>query len=172
MFCLHIWLYTRRGHRFHDRWLWATMWMLGLELRTSGRAVSALNHWAISPALGFFKNRNVMWMFCFNPRCGIWGCFRLSTAADCDLSHALAEAWFYQLKLGYVWSSGDFSEGLWMPVPWEVAAAAAAVAVVAVAVVVAAAAAVSCLLDCLVVAGCCLVSRRNWACPKELNVPN
>ena len=52
------------------------------------------------------------------------------------------------------------------------AAAAAAVAVVAVAVVVAAAAAVSCLLDCLVVAGCCLVSRRNWACPKELNVPN
>jgi len=34
----------------HYRWLWATMWLLGIELRTSGRAVSALNHWAISPA--------------------------------------------------------------------------------------------------------------------------
>jgi len=32
------------------RWLWATMWLLGIELRTSGKAVSALNHWAISPA--------------------------------------------------------------------------------------------------------------------------
>jgi hypothetical protein len=29
--------------------------------------------------------------FCFNPRCGIWGCFRLSTAADYDLPYALAE---------------------------------------------------------------------------------
>ena len=27
------------------------MWLLGIELMTSGRAVSALNHWAISPAL-------------------------------------------------------------------------------------------------------------------------
>jgi hypothetical protein len=33
----------------HYRWLWATMWLLGIELRTSGRAVSALNHWANSP---------------------------------------------------------------------------------------------------------------------------
>jgi len=33
----------------HYRWLWATMWLLGIELRTSGRAVSALNQWAISP---------------------------------------------------------------------------------------------------------------------------
>ena len=38
------------GVRPHYRWLWATMWLLGFELRTSGRAVSALNHWAISPA--------------------------------------------------------------------------------------------------------------------------
>jgi uncharacterized membrane protein YecN with MAPEG domain len=35
----------------HYRWLWATMWLLGTELRTSGIAVSVLNHWAISPAL-------------------------------------------------------------------------------------------------------------------------
>jgi len=34
----------------HYRWTWATMWLLGIELRTSGRAVSALNHWDISPA--------------------------------------------------------------------------------------------------------------------------
>jgi len=34
----------------HYRWLWAAMWLLGIELRTSGRAASALNHWAISPA--------------------------------------------------------------------------------------------------------------------------
>jgi hypothetical protein len=34
----------------HYRWLWTTMWLLGIELRTSGRAVSALNCWAISPA--------------------------------------------------------------------------------------------------------------------------
>jgi hypothetical protein len=26
------------------------MWLLGIELRTFRRAVSALNHWAISPA--------------------------------------------------------------------------------------------------------------------------
>jgi hypothetical protein len=39
------------GIRFHDRWLWATMWLLGIELRTSSRATSALNHWAISPTL-------------------------------------------------------------------------------------------------------------------------
>jgi hypothetical protein len=38
------------GTRSHYRWLWATMWLLGIELRTSGRAVGALNRWAISPA--------------------------------------------------------------------------------------------------------------------------
>ena len=34
------------------------MWLLGIELRTSGRAVSALNHWAISPVpyLCFYRN--------------------------------------------------------------------------------------------------------------------
>ena len=29
------------------------MWLLGFELRISRRAVSALNHWAISPAPNF-----------------------------------------------------------------------------------------------------------------------
>jgi hypothetical protein len=39
-----------QGIRSHYGWWWATMWLLGFELRTSGRAVSALNHWAIPPA--------------------------------------------------------------------------------------------------------------------------
>jgi hypothetical protein len=38
------------GIWFHYRCLWASMWSLGIELRTSGRAVSVLNCWAISPA--------------------------------------------------------------------------------------------------------------------------
>jgi hypothetical protein len=29
---------------------WATMWFRGFKLRTFGRIVSALTHWAISPA--------------------------------------------------------------------------------------------------------------------------
>jgi hypothetical protein len=41
----------------HYRWSWATMWLLGFELRTSRRAVSALTHWAILPALKFLLYR-------------------------------------------------------------------------------------------------------------------
>jgi len=42
---------SEEGISSHNKWLWAPIWWLGFELRTSGRAVSALNHWAISPAL-------------------------------------------------------------------------------------------------------------------------
>ena len=35
------------GTRSYYRWLWATMWLLGIELGTS-RRVSVLNRWAIS----------------------------------------------------------------------------------------------------------------------------
>jgi hypothetical protein len=45
-----IFRHTRRGHPIHYRWLWATMWLLRIELKTSRRTVSVLNHWAISPA--------------------------------------------------------------------------------------------------------------------------
>jgi hypothetical protein len=38
------------GIRSHDRQLWATLWLLGIELRTSRRAASTLNRWAISPS--------------------------------------------------------------------------------------------------------------------------
>jgi len=39
----------RRGHQIPLQ-MGATRWLLGIELRTSGRTVSALSHWAISPA--------------------------------------------------------------------------------------------------------------------------
>ena len=41
------------GIRSHYRWLWATMWLLEIELRPSRRAASALNCWAIFPAPSF-----------------------------------------------------------------------------------------------------------------------
>jgi hypothetical protein len=34
----------------HYRWLWATMWLLGIELMTSGRPVSSFKFWVISTA--------------------------------------------------------------------------------------------------------------------------
>ena len=44
------------GTRSHYRWLWANMWLLGIELRSSGRAARLLNYWAVSPAPNqFFK---------------------------------------------------------------------------------------------------------------------
>ena len=47
------------GIRFwSDRELWAAVWMLGIEPRSSGRSASALNYWAISPA-------PVLLLFCF-----------------------------------------------------------------------------------------------------------
>jgi hypothetical protein len=45
--------------------------------------------WWLIWSFGFFeKHRNMKICFHFNPRCEIWGCFRLSTAADCDLPAA------------------------------------------------------------------------------------
>jgi hypothetical protein len=38
------------GVRSPYGWLWATMWLLGFELRTFGRAISALTRWTFSPA--------------------------------------------------------------------------------------------------------------------------
>ena len=55
MVCLHVSLQTEVGTRSYYRWLWATVWLLGIELRTSGRTVNVLNHWAISPAPFFFS---------------------------------------------------------------------------------------------------------------------
>ena len=38
---------------FSCRQFWAAIWLLGIEPRFSGRGVSALNHWCISPASHF-----------------------------------------------------------------------------------------------------------------------
>ena len=38
------------GIKSNYRWLWATTWLLAIELRNSGRAASAVNCWAISPS--------------------------------------------------------------------------------------------------------------------------
>jgi hypothetical protein len=43
--------HTKRGHWILLQMLWATMWLLGTELRTSRRTISAPNCWVISPAL-------------------------------------------------------------------------------------------------------------------------
>jgi hypothetical protein len=42
------------------RCLWATMWVLGIEPRSSGKAVSAFNWWAISIAsFHLIKNHSI-----------------------------------------------------------------------------------------------------------------
>jgi hypothetical protein len=47
------------------------MWLLGFELRTSGRADSALNHWAISPQLHkcVFVWHTLILIACCDPSC-------------------------------------------------------------------------------------------------------
>lgn len=46
---------ARRGHQIPEnwsfRWLWAWVYVVGIKPGTSGRTVSALGHWAISPAV-------------------------------------------------------------------------------------------------------------------------
>ena len=50
------------GIRSCYRWLWATMWLLGIELKTFGRAVIVLNCWVISLA---FSGLALFLVFCF-----------------------------------------------------------------------------------------------------------
>jgi len=59
LFIYYIWVHCsclqthqKRASDLITDGLWTTMWLLGFELRTSGRAVSALNYWAISPRRG------------------------------------------------------------------------------------------------------------------------
>jgi hypothetical protein len=62
---------------------------------------------------GFFKNPVMLHEcgFCFNPRCGIWGCFRLpTTALICLVFQEGRDS--YQLWLFYIGDSGDSCEGL------------------------------------------------------------
>jgi hypothetical protein len=90
------------------------MWLLGIELRTSGRAVSALNHWAISPA------PNIFFPMCSCAMCGyVSACtgVYMHIAARKDiccyikdtiytlfyfyLKQSLPLVWNYQVKLGW-----------------------------------------------------------------------
>ena len=41
------------------RQLWAAMWVLGMEPGPSGRAASALNHWAISPEMSIWTTQEI-----------------------------------------------------------------------------------------------------------------
>lgn len=51
VFFLHVCYTQKEGTRSHYRGLWATMWLMRIELTISGSAASTLNFWAISPAL-------------------------------------------------------------------------------------------------------------------------
>ena len=53
--------------------------------------------WGTVRILFVFKHRNAL-EICFNPRCGIWSCFRSSIAANYDLPSALAGMLFCQLQ--------------------------------------------------------------------------
>jgi hypothetical protein len=56
MYICILWIFlvpeaARKGlWNWTSRWLWATVWVLGTKPGSSGRAASALNFWAISPA--------------------------------------------------------------------------------------------------------------------------
>jgi hypothetical protein len=50
--------HTRRGRQISLQW--ATMWLLGFELRTFGRAVSVLTRWVISPAQYIFLRQGFL----------------------------------------------------------------------------------------------------------------
>ena len=87
MYVSTLWLLSdtpEEGIRSCYRWLWATMWMLGIELRISGRGASALNHWAslqpwfldVIPGLLFHQGLNIK---IFTMRCLEWFSHRVTT---------------------------------------------------------------------------------------------
>jgi hypothetical protein len=53
---------SQRGHT-GLRQLWVTICVLGTEPRSSARAASTLNLWAISPAPWFLKRKRNLWFF-------------------------------------------------------------------------------------------------------------
>ena len=70
--------HTRRGHQISLH-LVVSMCVLGIELRTYGSTASALNHWAISPALiCFFINGKVKIMI----KKALWTVKILSSTPD------------------------------------------------------------------------------------------
>ena len=63
VFCLQLCLQARRRHQISLQMVMSHMFFPGIELRTSGRAVSALNLWATSPApvKMFLKDCTMLW---------------------------------------------------------------------------------------------------------------
>ena len=59
-FWLHVCFPGSRGRQSHCKWLWAIMWLLGIELSISRRATSALILWAIFEPRAFL---NLWWMW-------------------------------------------------------------------------------------------------------------
>lgn len=80
-----------------------------VNIQRAGRSLPSWLPSAISTCsgnIGFFKNPVTSCeCLCCNPRCWVWGCCKLSTAADYDLPLALAGVRFCQLKI--VWNSGN-----------------------------------------------------------------
>jgi hypothetical protein len=85
---------TEKGIRSHYRCLWATMWLLGIELRTSGRAVNVLNCWAITPAPIF----NFMLSFSFQGYVDVSGLLGAHRGQGGKSSHVPASSIFYPPK--------------------------------------------------------------------------
>lgn len=75
------------GVRFHYRCLCVTMWLLGIELGTSGKAVGAFNHWVISP-VPFLDFCLFVW-FCFYHCCFVLSCFLLFSFVSEEVSTVL-----------------------------------------------------------------------------------
>lgn len=54
MSTLSVCLAARGGNQIHHRWLWASVCLLEVELKTSGRVVNVLTHQAIFPLLRIY----------------------------------------------------------------------------------------------------------------------
>lgn len=75
---------VRRRCQISQEWrcrgLWAAMWVVGTELRSSVRAIGTLNHWAMSSASHFYFQH--------------LGC-----------AYLLGKKWHYDLKIQYEYSN-------------------------------------------------------------------
>ena len=72
--CSYLQTYKKIPSVSHYRWLWTTVWLLGIELRTSARAASVLNCWAISlssPPCLFFNGLMSFLMMLTDHRWGL-----------------------------------------------------------------------------------------------------
>lgn len=86
LFCLHVYSCTMCMHCLPlpeegikspgTRWLWATIWVLGIKPRSSARAASALNHWASSSSYFALSSAHFVTWALFT-KTGLWQQFQL-----------------------------------------------------------------------------------------------